>query len=38
MVRFSDLSGWLRFAVIVSWATAALYAIYFLIGLINAGG
>lgn len=33
-IKFRDLSGWLKFAVIISFVTAGLYAISFIQGFI----
>jgi hypothetical protein len=35
-IRYSDLSGWLKFATIVSWIIAGVWTIGFLIGFFGA--
>ena len=34
-IKFSDLSGWLKTAIITSWITLGIYAFYFVIGLLE---
>ena len=33
-VKFKDLSGWLKTAIVLAWITGVTYAFYFLIGFI----
>jgi hypothetical protein len=36
MVKYKDLSGWLKAAVVVSWITGILYSFWFLVGFFEA--
>jgi hypothetical protein len=36
MVKYSDLSGWLKTSVVVSWVIGGLYALAFVVGFIGA--
>lgn len=35
IVKFKDLSGWLKLAAIASFAYTAIFAFYFMVGLLS---
>jgi hypothetical protein len=34
-IKFKDLSGWLKIAIILSWITGGYYLFWFLVGFIE---